>query len=289
MVNILVGWIAGLVLGVVNALLGFLARFMISAGSTSLALAHQPWVSSTVSVTTAVAGGLLFLALAWKATAEYILWNEGTSSDGGAIFFKGVLRVIIYGSAGTTLAYMTFRFGILFAAALMAAPVHAAANGVALLVNVQMVPFDLLVLSLGELAITISLIVVALTMFVRAAELCIYVVAAPLVALGQFNPQGGIWQLWWKNLVILSLSTAVQWLCLHGMVATVATTMLGTPGGPIVAVMEMAAWAYVAIRGPHLLQQWSYRTGFAAGGSNYFGAFISRTIGSGTRLGAGGR
>jgi hypothetical protein len=142
-------------------------------------------------------------------------------------------------------------------------------------------------------------------MAIRAAELVIYVIGAPLVALGQMNADGGTWTAWWTNLVILSLSQAVTILAFKGFVGTTQVlTAAHTPGwlahvaqatlpiggfGPVaIGLMEtavrmifvvllMVGWMVVAIRGPHLLRQWSYRTGVSG-----FGVWVGGNVGKST-------
>lgn len=281
--SLIAGWIAAIILGLVNAVLGALSSVMTTLGHASLGLAQQPWVGQATDVTAAVAGSLLGLVVAWKAVSEYIIWNEGSDAPAGAVFFKGVLRVGLYGGGGAALAYAVFRFGYGLASALMVAPVAATAHRLTILsntigvgnVNAPLNPvFETLLLALGLLACVVAIVIVVLQMFVRGAELAVFIVASPIVALGWLSPGGGVWQNWWRQLVVLSLSTAVQWLCLHGLIATVATTMLTTTAGPILGICEIGAWAWVALKGPHLLQTFAYRTGFASGISTYVGGYV---------------
>lgn len=292
MASMIAGWIASIILNnLVKPFLGMMADAMMSTGKLSLALAHQPWVAQAEDVSLAVAGGLLFLNLAYRALAEYVLWNEGSSSDVSGTLIKGVFRAAIYSAAGATIAYLTFKFGFELAAAYMSAPVKASVNTLATLVNAVSIGTGggVLPLALMILAALIALLWVFLTMYGRAAELAIFVIAAPIVGLGQMNRDGGIWSNWWRSLVVLALSTAVQWLALKGMIATAVTTMFGTPGGTYIATLEILAWVWVAIRGPHLLKEWSYRTGFASGAGMILGTVVQRGglrgfIGGGTKI-----
>ncbi len=278
---------------ILDPLLGLLAAALSGISQESLVAAHLPWVSQVTAVSATVAASLFALVLAWRALQEYVLWNEGSSSDATGWWSKGVLRVAIYGSIGTWLAYSTFQFGIWLAAAYMAAP---------LLGNVQVtqsLSADIasspnvavgmvLLLSIGLVGVIITLVIVTLQMAVRAAELVFYVVAAPLVALGQFNRDGGIWNNWWRSLVVLSLSQAVQWLGLKGMLATTQLAMDGSSasaGGAAMTsisifliIILMLSWAWATIRGPHLLREWSYRSGIG-GSVGYIGGMYMQNGG----------
>ncbi len=261
-----------------NPFLQLLAWALQHIANGSLAMANAPWVHSAEAVSASVAGGILGLYIAWKALTEYVLWNEGTGNDATGYWAKALLRVIVYGALGGFLPYAVFSWGIQFGAALVAAPAESSINVLAILVNglSGMGGIDVLVLVLMVVVVLVALLIVFLQMLIRGAELAIYVIAAPLVTLGWLSPDGGVWQLWWKNLVILSLSSAVQWLALKGLVATVVIDVGTKPLGAFLAILEMLAWAWVAIRGAHLLQQWSYRTGIAQSGWAFGGMILQR-------------
>ena len=304
MVNMIAGWIAGLISSVEVGLLNFLASFVAGAGQESLTLAHQPWVGQALLVTMTVSGSLAAVIIAYRAATEWILWNEGTSSLDQPGFWKSAARVGIYGAIGAPLAYMTFKWGFGLAGALMLAPVkgsfdmvgamsnavQAGAMGViggvaggagAVVVGGVALPaiaaasvFALFPVLVIIAILLVILAIVTVEIFYRGAELCFYVIGAPIVALGWFWPQGTIWQLWFKNLVILSLSLAVQWLCLKGLVATVFALWTTSPEGYVTAMFAALAWGFLALTGPHLMQAWTYRSGFSGGAGTYIGGFF---------------
>ena len=283
---------------ILDPLLSLLAAALSGISSESLAVAHLPWVGQVTAVSATVAASRFARLVAWQALTQYVLWNEGSSSDATGWWSKGVLRVAIYGSIGTWLAYSTFQFGIWLAAAYMAAPLlgnvqvtHNLTTDIASSPNVAV--GTILFLLIGLIAVAITLVIVTLQMAVRGAELVFFVVAAPLVALGQFNRDGGIWNNWWRSLVVLSLSQAVQWLGLKGMLATTQLVLDGSSSsaaGAALAVTDiflvivlMLGWAWATIRGPHLLQQWSYRTGLAQSGQSVISQVLSYRLMGGMR------
>ncbi len=281
--------------GILSGALGLLAQVLSGISSYALTAAQQPWVQGAIDVSTAVAGGLIFLNLVYRGLTEYVLWNEGSSSDVTGTLGKGVMRVALYGLAGTTLAYGVFNFGIELAAAYMAAPLAASVTvAQSLTTDIASAPGvaigTVLFLLFGVVAALIALLVVTLQMAVRQAELVYYVVAAPIVALGWFNRDGGVWSSWWRGLVVLSLSQAVQWLGLKGMLASVQPLMEGTGASAgltatpemFLVILLMIGWAWATVKGPHLLQQWSYRSG-VAGAGGYIGGMVMQS-GGGARL-----
>ena len=287
-------------------------------GHLALVQASLPWVQNMKADTEAVAWTILSLYVAYKAFHAYIMWNEGTADPGdGSVLIKSILRTIIYVGLSGFLATAVFQWGLSFAALLTSTPMLKAAQSFhGLAGNIVALPGALIGFQLAMvLAVGIGvvlLIIVCIQMAIRAAELVVYVVAAPLAALGQMNPDGGTWSGWWMNLMILSVSQAVQMLCFVGLVES--TQVLTTPADTqwianmianmpiaapvamsadvamtalnlIFAVLLMIGWLVVAVRGPHLLKQWAYHSG-VGGGMMYVGTSVGRSVGGkvGTNL-----
>lgn len=276
----------------------------------SLMEAQLPWVGHVYSTVSAVALAIFGLAIGYKAFTAYLMWSEGTADPDGSVMMKSILRVGIYMALSGSIALMTFQFGISFAATIMSSPMLSADQGFhSIAGNLMALPGSViaaqLVLGAGLLIAVVFLLVVIVQMAVRGAELIIYYLAAPFVALGQLNAGGGIWNGWWTNLVILSLSQAVQMVCFVGLAGT--TQFLTSPAdsqwittllhaSPIAAPIAIAAsvgmtlvnavltllmafgWLIVAVRGPHLLKQWAYHSG-VGGGAMYVGGVVGRNVG----------
>lgn len=282
---------------------------MIADGIGHLALlqANLPWVQNMRTDTEAVAWALLGVYVAYKAFHAYIMWNEGTADPDSSVLMKSLLRTMIYVGLSGFLATAVFQWGLSLAAYLTSTPMlHAAQSFHGFIGNIVALPGALIGFQLAMgIAVGVGvvlLIVVSVQMAIRAAELVVYVVAAPLAALGQMNPDGGTWSGWWSSLVILSLSQAVQMLCFVGLVES--TQVLTTPADTewianmianmpmtapvamsadvamtalnlIFAVLLMIGWLVVAIRGPHLLKQWAYHSG-VGGGMMYVGTSVGQ-------------
>lgn len=307
MVNKLIGWIIWLV-GIVADGISHLA----------IVQATLPWVQNIKADTEAVAWTLLGLYIAYKAFHSYIMWNEGTADPDGSVLAKSILRTVIYVGLSGTVATLVFQWGIDLSASLTGTTMLTAAQSFhGVWGNILALPGALMGFSLAiSLAVGIGivlLVIVCIQMAIRAAELVIYVVAAPIVALGQMNADGGTWTSWWMNLVILSLSQAVQMLCFVGLIES--TQVLTSPADTawiasmvhhmplaapvaisaaagmavlnlIFAVLLMIGWLVVAIRGPHLLKQWAYRSG-VGGGMMYVGTNVGRAALGKIKLGGG--
>ncbi len=280
----IVGWIFTLLQSFANGVVWFLGNVLADISNYSLIEAQMPWVQQCIQVSTAIAAGLFIFIVVYKAITRYILWNEGTPDSDGGTIWKGVLRTACYGAAGTYLVYNVFQFGIWYGAALMAAPLaDAVTNAGNVMQHLMQLPglvtADLMILVLGVLVLLVCLIIVTVQMAIRGAELIFFVVAAPIVALGQMNADSGIWGSWWRSLVVFGLSQTVQWLGIKAVVG--AMQVITNPGSGNAAINTILTLdpqamtcfglllaigaAFATIRGPHLLREWSYRTGIGAG------------------------
>ena len=289
-------WVINKIIGGMIWGFAFLAN---SINSLALNETKLPWVQNLRTDMLAVACTLLGLAVAYKALQTYILWGEGTADPDGSVLAKSILRALLYIGVSGFLATAVFTFGLQLAQVVAASPLMDAAQTThSITSELTQLPTNLLGLVLGvSLAFAggVALMLVALfQMAIRAAELVVYVVAGPVVALGQLSAGGGTWVGWWTNLVILSLSQAVTILCFKGFVATTQgltashapAWVSGALGGAgpaaafagatvsdsligarvLLVVLFMVGWMVVAIRGPHLLRQWSYRSGVGGAG-----------------------
>lgn len=313
---------------VVNSIVQWLVWLfsVVADGIAHLAVTetHLPWVVNVRASVEAVGWLLLGIAIAYKVWHQYVMFNEGTADPEGSVLGKDILRTIIYMALSGTVATLVFRFGIDLAAVIAATPMLKAAQSFhGLAGNVAAVPGTVVGLPLALTVVlligVIMLIVVSVQMSIRATQLVIYVIAAPIAALGQLNAGGGTWSTWWTKLVVLSLSQAVQILCFMGLVGTtqVLTSKVDTKWiaimmrhmpiaapvamtasvammvvNTIFALLLMIGWLVTAIRGPHLLEQWSYHSG-VGGGVMYVGSAAGRKVGEGagsriaSRLGLG--
>ena len=300
MATLIVGAIYSFLQTWVNGITDIMAHVLLPIADGALKINSLSWVKEATQVSVAVAAGLFAVRIGWEALSRYILWNEGTADQDGGQIWKGMLRVVMYGAAGTWLVQTVVKFGIWYGAALMAAPMaDAVTNAQNIMPHLLAIPGivqqDLLVSVFAILVTIICIIIIGIQILVRGAELVFFTVAAPVVALGQFSTDGGIWNSWWRSLVVLSMSQAVQWLGIKGVVASMAIitnakspdaqaiwSLIGVATGGIgpaaIGLFLAIGFAIATIRGPHLLREWSYRTGvggFITSGASYVGQTVT--------------
>lgn len=84
--------------------------------------------------------------------------------------------------------------------------------------------------------------------FRPAANLC---VAGPVMAVGLTQENEGLMGLWWRELLVLSVTQAAQVFLLKGALG------MGITWSPLLAV----AFLWVAVRAPSVLRTMAYHTG----------------------------
>lgn len=264
---------------VLGAALTWLGHVSVWIGDLGVLQTQLPWVITAEHTLMAVAGTLLGVYVAYIALTRWILWNEGTADFDGTVLFKSILRAALYFGLSGSLVVVVYRFGLDLGWTIMGTSLTAGTHTLHgifrnILSGATQVTGESGMVLLGILVLALAVVLLAV-IFVetleRSAELVVYLLAAPFTALGQLNPDGGTWSSWWRNLVVLSLSQAVQLLCLRGMAGTtqlIPALSRQNPGGGSLATMLAllldVGWLLVGVRGPHLLREWSYRSGFAS-------------------------
>lgn len=282
---------------VLGAALTWLGHVSVWIGDLGILQTQLPWVITAQHTLMAVAGTLLGVYIAYIALTRWVLWNESTADFDGTVLFKSILRATLYFGVSGGLVVLVYRFGLDLGWALMGTSLTAGTHTLHGLFHnilsgatqmsgeIGMVLLSVLVLALA----VVLLAVIFVETLERSAELIVYLLAAPFVALGQLNPDGGTWSSWWRSLVVLSLSQAVQLLCLKGMAGTVqlipALSHRNPGGGSLATMLALlldVGWLLVGVRGPHLLKEWSYRSGFAG-----MAGWVGNNVGSNAMRGGG--
>ena len=286
-----------------------------SIGGLALAQTHLPWVQGVQTDLMAVVWTLLGVRVAYEALTRYILWNEGTADLDGTALWKGILRTMIYVALAGVMATTVFQWGLDLGTVVMAAPMTGAAGQLhTISADLATLPSAVIGFILAALIAVVgevvALLIILCQMAIRSAELLYYMLAGPFLALGQMNLDGGTWTAWWQGLIVLSLAQAWQLLALKGMIGTtqfitsqaagstlgavlrhggVTAVFAGLPlaDGRMVVMMLlslllMMGWLIVGIRGPHILQQWAYRSGMGSGMISV-GGFASRPFAQGAQ------
>lgn len=273
-----------------GAIPAWILQQFVTAGYTRV-LIDNPWAHALVLLAQAVAGALLGLRLTWEIFQHHIVRGQGTPSDvigtvrNAAIAAFSIfafpwlsVRVILFGNdlstsivavLGTQTNTLGSGLGNLVATALggmavtggMLAPILAVVAAVILAVCV------------------VLLLLIFVQAMIRTVEAYVAGVLAPVMAVGWVSESGGTAAAWWRSIIVLAMSQAVQTLLLYTSIAIV--TQSGVP--TYLAPFLLLATLWVTYKTPHMIQEYSYHSGvgggMASGGSMAANLVIRKMVG----------
>ena len=287
-VHALLGFFTGLLTALVHFISWVpVALFtLIVHNEATIVLQQAAWAQALLTLFISVAYGLLGLRLVWELWRKHIARAGGEPvSLGGTV--RGAVWAAVAIAAGPWLCLRAIEFANLLTTAVIAvlAPslgamlpglpalllheafIAAAGAGIAGLGSTVTIAAGAVTLSGGVLAICIALIPVLiyvglllalwLQMAIRSIDFLVAAFLAPFAALGYMSPNEGMASTWLTNVGILVGSQVLQVLLLY-----VAVGVLALPGvGWAFRLLLSIAAIIVALRGPHMLRQYTYHTG----------------------------
>ena len=260
--TIVAGVLGFLIQAVLAPLNGILAAF--AAAGELHNLTTEPWAQNLIAGSQAVAGAILAVRTAWDAFQLATLRTEGAPTDPGALLKRVALTAGAI-AAGPWLAVQAMVAGNLLAGAVAHAGLGVGLTDLA--GNLSSLTATLQVADLWEpLLLLIGVVVIVLCFIqsiVRTIEMTLAAILAPVMALG-FLSGGGAADVWFKEVVVLAGSQAVQLLLLYMASALlVSPVVAGGPQGFLGPFFFLGA-CWVAWRTPQLLRQYAYHTGAGA-------------------------
>lgn len=245
--------------------LNWLLTIFASAGSIR-DLTTQPWAENLIAGAQGIAVALLALRLAWEAFQMASLRAEGAPTDPGGLLKRTVMSAAAI-FAGPWVARQLIYIGNLLAQAVAGAGLGVGLENLDLASMFNLAagaPLHTLILAVPAV---ILLILVFFQALIRTIEITLAAIISPLAALG-YMTGGGMADVWWREVVVLSTSQAVQMLLLYLSAALlVAPTQWDSAQARLGPFLFVAA-LWVAFRTPHILRNYAYSTGLsgAAGG-----------------------
>lgn len=277
--------INGFLINVLNDVLSFFTTTIAREHEMALRLLDLAFVRGAISLAQVVGGALLGLKVAVEALRSYILFSTGSADVSP---FKLVKRAV-YAAAllmgSPWLARTVFGYGATLAVAVAEVPaLPEGANPLrAVLLQTGGVGFGALLL-LG--AMVIFWLLIYLQSIIRSVEIAFLSVAGPIMAVGLTGADEGAWAVWWRELIVVSMSQAVQMFMLTGFFSTIGGMLVGQPLN-VYTLLVGVAWLWVAHRSPAVLRQFSYHTGTgslastaARTGTSVVRALVTRSTGA---------
>jgi len=257
----LIAAINGFLIAAINDILAFFSGTVAREHEMAVRLLDSAFVVGAIQITQAVAGSLLALKISVEVLRSYIFFGTGNPDANPAKLVKRAMYAAGMIAAGPWLARSIFGYGASLAIAVSQMPlVGADAHPLAALatrpVNVGMG----FILALG--AMVVFWLLIYIQTIIRSVEVAFLAVAGPIMAVGLTGQDEGVWAVWWRELIVVALSQAVQMFMLTGFFATLGHSMT-QPGFTMdhFSMLTAIAWLWVAHKSPAVLKQFAYHTG----------------------------
>jgi len=273
--NILIRSINDFLVHVLNDVMAFFAGGIAREHEMALRILDQPFVVGAIQLAQVVAGSLLVLKIGVEILRNYILFSSGSSEVNPFKLVKRSMYAATMIAGGPWLARNVFGYGAYLAVSISQVPVIAEGTNPlgAILANPVSVGFGFL---LVFIAMVVFWVLIYVQSIIRGVEVAFLSVAGPIMAVGLTGSDEGAWAVWWRELVVVSLSQAVQMLMLTGFFASLATGQVFNWYSMFVGV----AWLWVAFKTPSVLKQFAYHTGAGslASGATRMGQNVASVI-----------
>lgn len=222
------------------------------------------YVKNAIALSIETAGLLLGLKVAAEALKALTLYENGEPVDPGNLLIRVAISVAIISTSPWVVKYV-YELGT------------ALAGDVATLANINVEDLTAVETVAGALnmpfVVGLMLIVIAimwaflmLQMCKRAIEIVALAVTGPFMAIGILSPNLGAFEGWKSELIVQSVSQALQMFLIKG--ALVTLSLLGAKP-PLTQVFVFIGWLWVALSAPSWLRQRMYSAGLtgAVGGA----------------------
>ena len=238
-----------------NALTTF-AQFAGNEMALAMQILNSAYVQNAIALSQTVGGTLLALKVGVEATQTYILHLHGEPVDPGGLVKRTAFAAGAIG-AGPWMVKNVYLWG------------SSLADSVAQLasVNPNVHPLDTLItftatapflIILTALIAIVIWALILIQMGIRSVEVAVLAAVGPIMAVGLTRADEGVAAVWWRELVVLSLSQAVQVFLIKGLLSTFMTL---TFGADILKLFLLIGWLWVAFRTPTVLRQYAYHSG----------------------------
>nr|WP_156276696.1 conjugal transfer protein TrbL family protein [Moorella glycerini] len=239
-----------------NALTSFVS-FTGNEMALALQILDSAYVQSAVHLAQAVAGSLLAVKVGAEALQAYILHTHGDpGADPGGLLKRTAVAAAIIG-AGPWLVKTVYTWGndLAQSVANLSAVNPNPVNFLDTLVSLGTTPTLILIADIAALGIWVLILIQT---GIRAVEVAALAAVGPFMAVGLTRADEGVAAVWWRELVVLSGSQALQTFLVKGFLATIVTF---TFNSDVLKLFLLIGWLWVAFKTPAVLRQFAYHTG----------------------------
>ncbi len=118
-----------------------------------------------------------------------------------------------------------------------------------------------LLVSIGSIALVIMLLVVGVQMMTRGAHLALMTFLAPIMAINVSSTNKSMWSAWFKEVIVICCSSALQIFLFKTMVALVTTEAISGMG-----ILFVLGFMIAIIKTPKFIRQFMHASGAGQAG-----------------------
>lgn len=251
-------WLADQVRQIANWLLRYTADLL-----KVVWLVPEPWVQSAYQVTSAVAWSLLGLRATFDAMRLYQLRSAGEPHLDPLVWFRRtVLGAAAVAGSPSVVGLVTLFANLLtddLARAGFAVDVQQWAETIVTSMFAPELP--ILLAALFVILMLLGLLLLHFQAAIRGAELAVAYVAGPILAVSVAGNDdflaSGTFGVWWRELLVVTLTQAVQMFVMYGVIH-----MTLGKGFDFRSFVLAMALIWVGVTSPRVLRTYAYSSGF---------------------------
>ena len=250
--------IAAFLSDLIDDLISYFSNILVDIMGLSQNIFNMPIVQNGIKYSQTLAFTILVIKVINEAYQTYILYQNGDpDADPTGLLVRTAQAVAVI----TVLPWIVsqlFMFGTK-----VATDVANLSSGRMSYLDWQYIKIwlnPIMGLSFGPIfciIIVIMLLIVAFQATIRGAELALMSVLGPIMALNITANNRGIWSSWFRQVVIICTSQAIQIFMLAGAMSLISSQSISNKG-----LLFFYGWLWVAIKSPKYVQQFAYSTGF---------------------------
>ena len=245
-------------------LISFFGETLADIMGTTIEVLKLPLIHNATLYAQALAFTILVIKAMKEAFETYILYQNGDSDQDPAGLLVRTAQAVAVISTLPWIVEQVFEFGNRVSHDVASLSVGSTGIKDFNFMVAAIVSSGGTVIALFCIVVAILLLVVAIQATIRGAELSLMSVLGPIMALNLTANNRSMWSAWFKQLVIICTSQALQILMLDGAFSLL-TNQSVSGGGLLVLI----GWLWVTVKTPKFVQQFAYSTGFtgAVGGT----------------------
>ncbi len=250
--------IAAFLSDLIDDLISYFSNILVDIMGLSQNIFNMPIVQNGIKYSQTLAFTILVIKVINEAYQTYILYQNGDpDADPTGLLVRTAQAVAVIAVLPWIVSQL-FMFGTK-----VATDVANLSSGRMSYLDWQYIKIwlnPIMGLSFGPIfciIIVIMLLIVAFQATIRGAELALMSVLGPIMALNITANNRGIWSSWFRQVVIICTSQAMQIFMLAGAMSLISSQSISNKG-----LLFFYGWLWVAIKSPKYVQQFAYSTGF---------------------------